>query len=168
MLSQFGTHMGTTLKVTRASELFMRSIHKSSGTTFSNSLAQASKLAAESMLGEGDDEVENPIPASAGTGGAADHQAAKAAAAYKSLDLEEKAATEEEEEEHGILGKFLGIISVPLLIVFKYTIPDLRDEKYEKYYLACFTMSVIWIGVSPAVATIARCFWRGQGVHFAA
>eukprot|EP00003_Mantamonas_plastica_P031179 TRINITY_DN7991_c0_g2_i1.p1 TRINITY_DN7991_c0_g2~~TRINITY_DN7991_c0_g2_i1.p1 ORF type:complete len:500 (-),score=186.52 TRINITY_DN7991_c0_g2_i1:48-1547(-) len=65
----------------------------------------------------------------------------------ENLTDEEKAEQEKEEEEFnaGPVGKFMQVFTWPLRMLFKYTIPDCSDPKWEEHYLLSFGMSIFWI-----------------------
>lgn len=68
-----------------------------------------------------------------------------AEAAAKAAEGAPPAPAEEEEEETGRLEKVLWVLGIPYKILFL-TVPDCRKEKFEKWYLGTFLMSIVWIG----------------------
>lgn len=52
-----------------------------------------------------------------------------------------------DDETESALDKVLAVLSVPLEIAMAWTTPDCREEKYRKYYMLSFTMSIVWIGI---------------------
>jgi K+-dependent Na+/Ca+ exchanger-like protein len=53
---------------------------------------------------------------------------------------------EEEEEKPTVLGKVLWFVSLPYALLYK-SIPDCRQERFEKLYMGTFVMSIVWIGL---------------------
>lgn len=54
----------------------------------------------------------------------------------------------------GAFGKVLSILSIPLNIAFKYTIPDCTKEKWAEWYIVTFVVSIIWIGATSYVMVL--------------
>lgn len=61
---------------------------------------------------------------------------------------------DEEEEDLGVLGKVLEVLSTPLNIMFKYTIPDCTKERWIEWYIMTFVMSIAWIGATSYVMVL--------------
>eukprot|EP01051_Picozoa_sp_SAG22_P023387 SAG22_NODE_6012_length_916_cov_1.022032_1_plen_305_part_11 len=38
-------------------------------------------------------------------------------------------------------------ISFPLMLMFTYTVPDCKREKFKKYYLVTFLVAIMWLGI---------------------
>lgn len=55
------------------------------------------------------------------------------------------AAAEEEEEAMGPVGKALWVLGMPYKVLFL-SVPDCRKDKWHKWYLGTFLMSIFWIG----------------------
>merc|ERR1712032_302878 len=55
----------------------------------------------------------------------------------------------------------MGVISNPMELALKFTIPDCREEAWESWYVVTFSMSIAWIGILSFVmvdcATRASC-----------
>jgi len=52
-----------------------------------------------------------------------------------------------EAPETGGWKKFLWRISLPVVYVLYYTVPDCRMEKFRTWYLVTFTMAMVWIAI---------------------
>jgi len=46
-----------------------------------------------------------------------------------------------------MMGRFLFVLTVPLIVLFVYTIPDTRKPHLAKYCYASFLISILWVGV---------------------
>eukprot|EP00992_Anisonema_acinus_P001577 TRINITY_DN10499_c0_g1_i2.p1 TRINITY_DN10499_c0_g1~~TRINITY_DN10499_c0_g1_i2.p1 ORF type:complete len:538 (-),score=115.52 TRINITY_DN10499_c0_g1_i2:21-1634(-) len=55
------------------------------------------------------------------------------------------AADDDDDGPSGPLGKFVFIVSWPLVQLFRFTIPDCSQEKLRKWYPVSFCTSVLWI-----------------------
>jgi len=53
---------------------------------------------------------------------------------------------DEDDGEESLSDKVLEIVSIPLMFLFKYTVPDCREPEYESWYFVTFTMSIMHIG----------------------
>jgi len=60
---------------------------------------------------------------------------------------EEKKPEPEEEEAESLQDKIVGVASIPYVYLFKISVPDCREKKWEKWYMVTFSMSIFWIGV---------------------
>lgn len=60
------------------------------------------------------------------------------------------------------------VVSAPLVLLMKYTIPDCRVEEKRRLYPLTFTMSIVWIGLLSFlmvdIASRAGCI-LGWGAH---
>eukprot|EP00033_Pygsuia_biforma_P000437 GCRY01000520.1.p1 GENE.GCRY01000520.1~~GCRY01000520.1.p1 ORF type:complete len:514 (+),score=95.62 GCRY01000520.1:218-1759(+) len=61
------------------------------------------------------------------------------------VKIEESKA--EEEEPKSTFDKIWAVVMWPLLFLFKYTVPNCQEEKWKKWYMASFIISILWIGV---------------------
>ena len=52
---------------------------------------------------------------------------------------------EDENNKHRTRNNILRLISMPLVLPMRFTIPDASVKKYEKYYIFSFFMSIVWI-----------------------
>ena len=80
---------------------------------------------------------------------AGDGAMTNAEAAAKAAEGAPPAAAAEEDDggdETGCLGKTLWVLGIPYKILFL-TVPDCRKERWEKWYLGTFLMSIFWIGI---------------------
>ena len=50
-------------------------------------------------------------------------------------------------EGGSLVDMFADLLSVPLEFMFRWTVPDCTVEGKEGYYMATFTMSIVWIGI---------------------
>jgi Ca2+/Na+ antiporter len=46
-----------------------------------------------------------------------------------------------------ITGKAFWAVSFPIMLPLSYTVPDCRKEKFKKWYLLTFGMSIVWMGI---------------------
>lgn len=78
----------------------------------------------------------------------------------------EEKEEEEEEEPSGAVGKVVHFISLPIMFVYKYTIPDCRLTKWKSWWPLTFLNSVAWIAVVSYVmvlfASVSGCV---LGIH---
>eukprot|EP01004_Peranema_trichophorum_P002562 NODE_1610_length_1885_cov_252.028944_g1360_i0.p1 GENE.NODE_1610_length_1885_cov_252.028944_g1360_i0~~NODE_1610_length_1885_cov_252.028944_g1360_i0.p1 ORF type:complete len:561 (-),score=76.51 NODE_1610_length_1885_cov_252.028944_g1360_i0:148-1830(-) len=68
-----------------------------------------------------------------------------------------------EEEEEGVIKKLLYVLSWPFIILFKYTIPDCKSDRWKKYYMLSFFVSIFWIAAISYIMVefgikMGRCF----------
>ena len=54
---------------------------------------------------------------------------------------------DDDDEASGICGKILVILGMPYTWLFRFTVPDCRTERFKKWFMATFVMSILWIGV---------------------
>ena len=54
---------------------------------------------------------------------------------------------EEDDDDEGMLDKVLTVVGWPLAKAMQYTVPPCADEKWKKWYMLTFTMSILWIGL---------------------
>lgn len=55
--------------------------------------------------------------------------------------------------------KLLWVCSVPYIYLFKLTVPDCREKRWEKWYMATFGMSIFWIGVLSFLMVCVAWLW---------
>ena len=130
---------GTTLKVNTAMDKFLHAINRSRVASRAN-LKNTSKLVYRTL-----EELEQAKPGedlegggqapilSAGTGEAADHQARLAQQQEIKAMAEKKENDGDDDESGSIVERFLEIIGTPLMLLFKVTVPDCREEKWESW-----------------------------------
>eukprot|EP00795_Rhopilema_esculentum_P013513 gene13513-4393_t len=51
------------------------------------------------------------------------------------------------DQDRSVFGLAFWLFSRPIIILLYYTIPDCKKEKWERFYLATFFMSIVWIAV---------------------
>lgn len=155
--------LDTAMKVNKASNLFLAKIGKKSmmnnahrlsrimqaGTDLgAEDLALNSESSASPSPNTGEEAKRGEPQADAGTGAAAGGGAEAAEAGGPATEkLQVEAGAEDEEEDDGMLSRVINVLSVPLVLLFKYTVPDCRKEEKQHLYMATFGMSIFWIGV---------------------
>jgi len=82
--------------------------------------------------------------------------------------LIEDIPTEELEEPASLCSDVINILSIPYKILFKFTVPDCTDERFQSLYLVSFGMSIIWIGILSFImvdfASRAGCILNIPGI----
>lgn len=63
------------------------------------------------------------------------------------LDAELSQGISLQPPKQGICNKLRWCLTIPLMVLFSYTIPDVNQPKYTKWMKISFLMSIVWIGI---------------------
>lgn len=131
--------VGTLLKVHSAKSILLRRLR---------ARQQARRAAAGGSPAPG---PASPASAAAAFGGSGSGLLGKLAASAAKPEPAPPAADKKPEGDEGesssLQDKVLWLFSLPYIIIFKYTVPDCRTKRWERFYMATFGMSIFWIGV---------------------
>ena len=85
--------------------------------------------------------------------------AASAAAPAKPEPEASKSGDDDDDGPSSCQDKLLWVCSVPYIYLFKLTVPDCREKRWEKWYMATFGMSIFWIGVLSFLMVCVAWLW---------